>query len=225
MNSFKRYAVYYAPAPGNFAQAAAEWLGWDPARGTEVTQPPFRPDMAAPTADPRKYGFHGTIKPPFRLAQGVDAARLADAVAALACSLQPQHMPGLQFLSLEGFLALVPKGDQTALTRLAAIVVETLDPLRATLTEAEVARRRPDRLTPRQRALLDQFGYPYVMEEFQFHLTLSGPLTETDHAALRPLAEAHFTPHLPQPFVLDALSLFGEALDGRFHLLHRYPLG
>ena len=220
----KRYAVYYAPPPGPLAAAAASWLGWDPAAGTPVPQPDVGLDLAALTADPRKYGFHGTLKPPFRLADGVDAAALRAAVGHVAQSLNPVQMPGMDFLALEGFLALVPTGDTAPLCDIAAKVVETLDPFRAPLTDAEVARRNPHRLTPRQRDLLGRYGYPYVMEEFCFHLTLSGSLPPADHAALRPFAEAHFTRHLPQPFRLTDLCLFGEAQDGRFHLLHRYPL-
>ena len=225
MEKFKRFAVYYAPEAGRFADATAQWLGWDPVTGTEVAQPELGVDLAALTADPRTYGFHGTIKPPFRLADGVDGATLGTAVAALARSLSPVQMQGLQFLALAGFLALVPTGDTAALSALAATVVTVLDPLRAPLTAAERARRRPDRLTPRQCDLLDRYGYPYVLEEFQFHLTLSGPLTAAQHALLCPLATACLAPHLPQPFAVSALCLFGEAVDGRFHLIHRYPLG
>lgn len=224
MEKMKRYAVYYAPEAGTFAQAAASWLGWDPATGRAVAQPELGLDLAGMTADPRQYGFHGTIKPPFRLAQGVSPADLGAAVGQLAQTLRAVVMPGLQMLELEGFLALVPQGDTAALGDLAARVVAELDPLRAPLTEAEVARRRPDRLTPRQRELLALYGYPYVMEEFRFHLTLSSHLSPADHAALLPLAAAHFAPHLPQPFCMDALTLFGEAEDGRFHSLHRYAL-
>ena len=224
MEKMKRYAVYYAPEAGPFAQAAASWLGWDPATGRAVAQPELGLDLAGMTADPRKYGFHGTIKPPFRLAQGVSPADLGAAVAQLAQTLPAVEMPGLQMLDLEGFLALVPQGDTAALGDLAARVVAELDPLRAPLTEAEVARRRPERLKPRQRELLALYGYPYVMEEFRFHLTLSSHLSPADHAALLPRATAHFAPHLPQPFRIEALTLFGEAEDGRFHLLHRYAL-
>lgn len=225
MDKMKRYAIYYAPEPGGFSDAAASWLGWDPVAGAPVAHPDLGIDLASFTDEPRKYGFHGTIKPPFRLSSGVDVAAVGAAVAALAQSLPVVEMPGLEVLALDGFLALVPSGDTAALQDLAAQVVASLDPLRAPLTEAEIARRRPERLTPRQRALLDRYGYPYVMEEFRFHLTLSGSLSPTDHAALLPLATAHFAPHLPKPFVVSALCLFGEAEDGRFHLLHRYPLG
>lgn len=224
MEKMKRYAIYYAPEAGAFADAAASWLGWDPVTGQTVAQPELGLDLAAVTEEPRKYGFHGTIKPPFRLAQGVDFARLDAAVSRLAASLRPIEMPGLDLHFLERFLALTPAGDTRALQDLAARVVEDLDPLRAPLTEAEIARRRPERLSPRQRDLLDRYGYPFVMEEFRFHLTLSGPLDAAQKQALTGLAETYFAPHLPRPFRIAALCLFGEAEGGSFHLLHRYPL-
>jgi putative phosphonate metabolism protein len=219
----KRFAIYYAPEAGPFAQAAAAWLGWDTVTGRSVTQPDV-PDLAILTADPRKYGFHGTLKPPFCLAPGASLADLCDATATLAGHLPAVELPGLDLVNLHGFLALVPQGDTAALTKLAARVVADLDPIRAPLTPADIARRNPDRLTPHQRDLLARYGYPYVMDQFQFHLTLSGPLTPAQISALQPLAAAHFDPVLPRPFKLTDLCLFGEAADGAFHLLHRYPL-
>lgn len=224
MKEMKRYAIYYAPEGGALADAAARWLGWDPVLGQALAQPDLGLDLARLTEEPRKYGFHGTIKPPFRLAEGVDLADLDAAVTRLAASLRPVEMPGLALHLLERFLALTPTGDASALQDLAARVVEDLDLLRAPLTEAEIARRRPERLTLRQRALLDRYGYPFVMEEFRFHLTLSGPLAEEEKQALTGLAETYFTPLLPRPFRIAALCLFGEAGDGQFHLLHRYAL-
>jgi len=227
MMKMQRYAVYYAPRDGvgngGFSAAAAAWLGWDTAAGCAVVQPAV-PDIAALTAEPRKYGFHGTLKPPFRLVEGVGPQDLTAALAALAGRLAPVEMPGLQLTELDGFLALIPVGVTSALQDLAGKVVADLDPLRAPLTETEIARRRPDSLTPRQRALLATYGYPYVLEEFQFHLTLSGRMQEPEATALRAAATRHFDGLLPQPFRLEDLCLFGEDQDGRFHLLHRYPL-
>lgn len=223
MEHMKRYAVYYAPEPGGFADAAAAWLGWDAQSSQAVPQPAIalpRP-LADITAEPRKYGFHGTIKPPFRLADGVTARDLTQAVAALAATLRAVQMPGLRMVNLEGFLALIPHGDTAALEALAAEVVRALDPYRAALTEAETARRRPDRLTPRQRDLLAVYGYPFVMEEFRFHLTLSDPMG-AEETVLTQAAAAHFDGLIPQPFRLSALCLFGEDISGQFHLLHRY---
>lgn len=222
MDQMKRFAIYYAPRDGAFAEAAAAWLGWDLGRGRAVAQPDV-PGIADLTADPRKYGFHGTIKPPFRLAEGVAAADLAQAVGRLATRLEGIEMPGLDMVSLEGFLALVP-GHDPALADLAAEVVRDLDAFRAPLTEAEVARRRPESLSARQRDLLAVYGYPYVMEEFQFHLTLSGRLSAVEAPVVRAAAEAHFAGVIPQPFRLEDLCLCGEDQAGRFHLLHRYAL-
>lgn len=216
----KRYAIYYAPQPGAFARAGAAWLGWDAAAGASVPQPD--PALAAVTVAPRKYGFHGTLKPPFRLAEGQSFAALQTAVATLARHLAPVTLPGLRLRDLDGFLALTPEGDTRALQALAAEVVTTLEPFRAPLNPAEIAKRRPERLTPRQLALLGAYGYPFVLEEFRFHLTLSDRLPEP--TALAAQAQAHFAPHLPRPFTLDALCLFGEAADGRFHLMQRHPL-
>ena len=225
MDQMKRFAIYYAPEPGPFADAAAAWLGWDLAQGTPMPQP--APDLPRPlaevTAEPRKYGFHATLKPPFRLADGVSADDLAQATARLAASLAPLELPGLQMVNLEGFLALTPLGDTTALQNLAAEVVRNLDPYRAALTPAETARRRPERLTPRQRDLLATYGYPYVMEQFQFHLTLSGPL-HGDEAAVSIAAARHFAGLIPQPLHIRDICLCGEDAMGRFHLLHRYAL-
>jgi hypothetical protein len=180
--------------------------------------------LAALTTDPRRYGFHGTIRAPFRPAPGLDGAGIADAVATLAARLPPAPAPGLRLVDLHGFLALVPDGDDTAIRHLGAAVVEATDPLRAALTEAEIARRDPARLTPGQRSLLTRWGYPYVMEEFRFHLTLTNRLPPDRVADVAVAAKVHVGPHLPQPFVVEALCLFGEDAGGAFHLLHRYAL-
>jgi Protein of unknown function (DUF1045) len=123
---------------------------------------------------------------------------------------------------MHGFLALTPLGCEAALLSLGAAVVEATDPLRAALTEAERARRRPESLSPRQRELLDRWGYPHVMEEFLFHLTLTDRLA--DPAPVAAALEAHFAPVLPRPFVIEDLCLFGEDAAGRFHIIHRHAL-
>lgn len=224
MDQMQRYAVYYAPRPGGFAERAAEWLGRDTMTGAVLPQPMLTGagDPQAITVDPRRYGFHGTIRAPFRLREGLAEAELRDCVAGLAEGLAPVTCEGLRVETLHGFVALTPLGCEAALLDLAAAVVEGTNDLRAPLTEAEIARRRPDRLTTRQRELLARWGYPHVMEEFRFHLTLTDRLDDPE--PVRAALEAHFAPVQPRPFVIEDLCLFGEDRSGLFHLLHRYAL-
>ena len=224
MNGFARYALYMVPE-GEFYRKGADWLGWDSALGQPAVQPALGglPQAASTiTATPRKYGLHATIKPPFRLAPGRNAENLDAAARSFCAGLAPVIIPRLDIRRLGGFIAAVPAQPQAALQQLAAETVATLDPFRAALTEAELARRRKSRLTPRQEALLTQWGYPYVMAEFRFHITLSGALPQPEADSTCEVLAAHFAPVLPEPFVIDSLCLMGEDADGLFHLIHRY---
>lgn len=220
----QRYAVYYAPREGAFAFRANEWLGREPGNSRDLPQPVLAGigDPRAITAEPRRYGFHGTIRAPFRPAEDVSEEMVRRTVSDLAARQQPVVCNGLQVEVLHGFVALVPTGCEAALLDLGAAVVEGTDRLRAPLTEADIARRRPDRLTARQRELLDRWGYPHVMEEFRFHLTLTDRLDQPE--PVRSALAAYFGPVLPRPFVIEDLCLFGEDRSGRFHLMHRYAL-
>jgi putative phosphonate metabolism protein len=226
MDGFKRFGLYVVPE-GAFYRAGADWLGWDSAAGRAGAQPdlPGLPgEVRAITATPRKYGFHGTIKPPFRLADGTDAADLDAATRAFCATQAPVTIPALETRLLGGFIAVVPTEPSDALADFAAATVEALDPFRATPSEAELDKRRKAGLTERQEALLTRWGYPYVMEEFRFHLTLTGRLPRAEAEATRDILAAHLAPVLPTPFVIDSLCLMGEDADGMFHLVHRYTL-
>jgi hypothetical protein len=218
MDIVHRYAVYYAPRRGPFSDQAARWLNGD----ADILVPAA--DAKDLTTGARRYGFHGTLRAPFRPASHVTARSIATEVAALAMRLRPVKCTGLRLENLDGFLALTPTGDTTALADLAASVVQATNPLRAPMTEAEIARRRPDSLTPRQRALMNAWGYPFVMEDFRFHLTLTDRLTPDQIPVVMRVLEAHLDPVLPRPFRVEDLCLFGEDAAGTFHLLHRYPL-
>jgi putative phosphonate metabolism protein len=226
MDGFKRYGLYVVP-DGALYRAGADWLGWDSVAGSPATQPdlPGLPaDPAALTATPRKYGFHGTIKPPFRLAAGHDAATLDAAGRAFCATRAPVTIPRLELRRLGGFIALVPAEPCAALADLAGASVAALDAFRAPPDATELARRRKTRLTERQEALLTRWGYPYVMDEFRFHMTLTGRLPDDQADRASTALAAHFAPLLAPLFVIDSLCLMGEDADGLFHLVHRYAL-
>lgn len=222
---FSRYALYYAPPKdADWTDLCTSWLGWSMETGAEVTHPNAGGlDVAAITDRPRKYGLHGTIKPPFRLAQGTSRADLETAAEALCARLKPVTLDGLEVARLGRFLALRPMGDASPLADLAGACVEGLDAFRAPAPQAELDRRRKSGLTPAQEAHLLRWGYPYVMDQFRFHITLSGPLGDTLDEVQSWLTN-QLTPVLPRPFHIPDMALVGEGPDGRFRLLHRYTL-
>ncbi|MBQ4824023.1 DUF1045 domain-containing protein [Leisingera sp. HS039] len=224
--TFTRYAIYYAPPAGAaWSRFAAGWLGWDMEAGLDMPHPQVHGlDVAAITDVPRKYGLHATLKPPMRLAEGQTRSALEDACAALAATHKPVTLDGLQLARLGRFLALRPAGDETALKALAAACVTELDRFRAPASEAELERRRGAGLPPEQDANLSRWGYPYVLDQFRFHVTLTGKLPKPQLPAVQDALDTHLLPLLPAPFVIRDLALVGEAADGRFHLIHRYPL-
>lgn len=220
---FQRFAIYYAP-PGDsdFWQAGASWLGWNPETGQSVAHPDLGIDLAQLTQTPRKYGLHGTLKPPMRLS--CEPATFADALDVLSQSLAPVDFGKLKLKPIDGFLAVVPHEQPQALGDTAAQIVRALDPFRAPLSDHDLARRRASGLTARQDELLLRWGYPYVMEEFRFHITLTGRLDATTMQRAFQAAMAWFGPALEERHRLDALCLFGEAEDGTFHLVRRFAL-
>ncbi len=224
---FRRYAVYYTPSDPALARFGARWLGWDIAAGRAVEQP-APAGLPAPLAEiteaPRRYGFHATVKPPFRLARGQDAEALNTALAALCVQMPPVALDGLALGRLGGFLALLPVGDTAQLCGLAAMAVETLDVFRAPPGDVELRRRRAAGLTPAQEALLMRWGSPCVMGEFRFHMTLTGTLAEAQMATAQAVLEDALQGVLPAPFAVDGLGLAGEDDEGRFHLIDRHIL-
>ena len=217
-----RHALYFAPPAGNFSDTAARWLGRDAVQGRSAN--PIHPDLWPLTTSARRYGFHATLKAPFRLAQGQTQSALITAMAKFARLQTPVVLDGLRLVNLDGFLALTPMGDTAALNRFAARIVQDFEDFRAPLTQADIARRNPDRLTPQQRALLHRWGYPYVMEEFRFHMTLTDHLTPEQANWAMALAQDTFSQYLHRPITIDALTLFVEAPDGQFHHHHSAPL-
>ena len=178
MANYPRYAIYYTAAQGSaLDRFGASLLGYDAYGGDDLPFPDGLPsDWRDLTQDPRKYGFHATLKAPIALADGKAEARLAAACELFADLARP--VPVIQPVvdSISGFIAVIPAEPSAELELLAAEATKAFDPFRAPLSPEDRARRNPDKLTPRQRDYLDRWGYPYVFEEFRFHMTLTGRL-------------------------------------------------
>lgn len=224
-----RYAIYFAPPrPHPLWLAGCTILGRDPESGEALPQPaldgipPGR--LAAITTDPRRYGWHATLKPPFTLAAGRTAGGLDAALAHFAARQAAFPMPPLGLASLSGFLAVIPMARSSPLEALAAACVSTFDGFRRPAGKAELARRRRSGLDPVEEENLARWGYPYVMERFRFHMTLTQRLGDSERAPVAAALAPLLAPATALPLAADAVSLYGEPEPGApFMLLRRYP--
>jgi len=208
-----RHAIYYAPLHGSlFHDLGSRWVGRDAFTGAACTHPDVA-GIAVVTADPRRYGFHATLKPPFALRETVTDEALLRAVAALAAA-QESFTVALKVGVLNQFLALVPREPLEPLQRLAELVVRDLDGFRQPPSDDELARRRLSELTPSQDRHLAEWGYPYVFGDFRFHMTLTERLPPNYIERFKSAAEMHFAPILVEPVTIDGLTLFTEASRG-----------
>ena len=227
----RRYAIYFAPPPGSpLAELGADLIGRDPVTGEDRPQPrlegidPGR--FHAITADARHYGFHATLKAPFPLADGIPAEALHHAAAAFAADRAAATGPALMLASIGGFLALVPSAAAPEVTGLADACVEAFDRFRAPLSAAELERRRRSPLTRAQDRHLERWGYPYVFDQFQFHMTLTARLTDAaEHDRVRAALAERTAPVCRDPLRIDAIAVFEQAdREAPFRVTGRYPL-
>lgn len=222
-----RFGIFVAPpADHPIGMFASAWLGRDARSGESVPQPrvaELAPErLAEITASPRHYGFHGTLKAPFALADGRTENELHTAAAEFATTRIGFSVP-LTVGELAGFLALLPATPCPPLDRLAAHCVRAFQEFRAPPDAAELERRRTVGLSPTQEALLATWGYPYVMEEFRFHMTLTGRLDEPERGRVKAILTDRLAPLLAEPLAVDAITLFRQPdRDSPFCEVARY---
>jgi putative phosphonate metabolism protein len=223
-----RFAAYFTPIPGSrLARFGAAMLGYDCDAGEEVPQPGLDgidpAAIARAAAEPARYGFHGTLMAPFELAPGRSADELMAALDAFA-GRAPVPLGRLMVDRIGAFIALVPAGQQSAVARLAGDCLMAFNEFRAPLAARDRARRLAAGLTPRQIELLDRWGYPYVLAEFRFHMTLTGRLPADERATWQATLAAAFAPLADEPVEVDAVSLLRQDDRGsRFRVMARRP--
>lgn len=225
-----RYAIYFTPPAGHpLTVAASGWLGRDAFTGEPVAQTGHagleRAEIAFMTAAPRRYGFHGTIVAPFQLAPGLDASAIEASLDGFCAQYEAFDIPELALGRIGRFFALVPSSPVDALNAMESAAVEHFHPLMAPLSEIDIARRDPDQLTARQRKNLLQWGYPYVREEFRFHMTLTGPVEPEKQERAETAIRNHFGPRIGEALTVGGLALFAENEPGApftVRSLHRF---
>ena len=180
----KRFAVYFSPkADSELDKFGKNVLG----RTAESARAPTANTSFVDssrwkqiTERPAHYGFHATLKAPFELSEAHTAAQLLAAVESFSTNFYPVSLNTLAPRNMAGFIALTLAEQSQSLTQFAFSCVEQFETFRKPLSEADTKRRQQQSLTPRQESLLQEFGYPYVADEFRFHMTLSGKLEAQD---------------------------------------------
>ncbi|MDA7948966.1 MAG: DUF1045 domain-containing protein [Hyphomicrobiaceae bacterium] len=217
-----RYAIYFLPGEGSaLARFGARWFGYDCLAGHACRRESFGlGDLATRAVEgPARYGFHATLVAPFHLRPPVTIDDVLERLHAVAVSRRAPEPPLLSMHELGGFLALRP-GDDLPLRRLAVACLFACNPLRAELSKAERDRRLRSPLTPYQRILMKAYGYPYVMDEYRFHITLTGKLEEMERKYIESALAEVLSPILVQPVPIDAISLLEQTTPDapfRFH--------
>jgi putative phosphonate metabolism protein len=220
-----RVALYYAPLPDDpLTTASSTWLGRDPITGASVPQPPLD-GISEVTREPRNYGFHATLKPPMRLAEGFGWDDFLNAVVAAAAGIAPFELPPLRVTDLRGFLALREVVPCPPLQALADACIERVDAFREPPSDDELARRRRAKLSPEEDAMLVRWGYPYVFGTWFFHMTLTRRLSDAEKLVVLPAAESWFAAALEGPRRVEDICIFTQALPGAaFTLAERVKL-
>lgn len=232
MTHFKRFAIYYAPPRGSDLEAFGEsWFEWNSQQFAPRIQCSDTLDLSNDeikriTSGPARYRFHGTLKPPFYLSSDCSLGDLDTALSNFAGSHKAFECGALQLTEVGQFLALCPVDIAQNITKLALDCVEDVDRFRKPEAQEEMQRRRNSGLTPRQDALLVKWGYPYVMDEFKFHLTLTGKMNKILCSRVKKSLAPYLKKILQQRFVFKEIALFGDPGEGQnFQEIKRYELG
>ena len=211
--SAERYAVYYVPPQGTaLAMFGQEWLGVDIETGVSVQQLKINSLSAsrlkAITSLPRVYGFHGTLKPPFSLAKNTSLEGLLAATRILAKSMSKIEIPPLELAFIGKFLALSPETSSVQLEKLASNCVRALEGFRQRRSERELAEYRQGKLTVHQEQMLDNWGFPYVLEEFRFHMTLTEKIEDdAERETLMKAAQEKCSDIIGQPIQITEITV------------------
>lgn len=227
-----RYAIYYAPEPDSALDTFGQtWLGH---RGRDALAKAIGKASKVSldrlfklTESPRRYGFHGTLKPPFTLNPANRPEGLIEAAQVFARSRAPIELPPLELAVIGKFIAMTPIAESATLEKLAAACVRAFEGFRTPLSKQQEDDYKLNKLTVHQEQMLEHWGYPYVMEEFRFHISLTDRIDDdSERQNVMDLLTAFAKPVLGQPILIRDLAVFAQDGIGQpMKVIERIPFG
>lgn len=219
-----RYAIYFTPRSDEpLAEFGRRWFGFD----TETRQP-VENAWEMPTGiirTPARYGFHATLKAPFRLREGRTEEGLFAAVEALAGEWAPVEAGLLVPRALGSFMTLQQAMPNLRIDELAFACVRDLDLFRRPLTEEEQDAILDKGVSRRQKGNVFAWGYPYVGKDYVFHMTLTSILAPHELEHWKAKAVELGAEYLAKPVVIRDLTVFAQKdAESPFEVLERFPL-
>ena len=224
-----RYGIYYAPGVDDpLWRFGSQCIGYDAQTGADTAVPhtgAIPPqDWLAWTQEPRRYGFHATLKAPFHLVDEASEGELIDYMAQFASARPAFWLPDMDVRAISQFVAITPLSPKEELQDLARDCVTAFDRFRAPPDETDLARRLSSPLSARQLELLEAWGYPYVMEQFRFHMTLTSSLPDAERAMVVAELSQRFREEVGRTdLLINGFALFRQdTRQSRFRIMKRF---
>ncbi|MEL7043133.1 MAG: DUF1045 domain-containing protein [Pseudomonadota bacterium] len=227
MKTSPRYAIYFAPSAETLLwKSGSEWLGRDAYSGSPVERREFPgtrdEDIDRLTSSASHYGFHATMKAPFVLKEGFTEDQLLKYLESFSLE-QSSFEAKLSVRPLGQFLALRLLSGMEQMRKLHEDCVRKFDKFRAPLTMEDIERRRKANLSPDQDARMLEWGYPYIFDDFRWHMTLSNRiLSDSTRDKMLEHVQAFFKDVIAKPILIDGVAVYRQVdLNAPFNIIGR----
>ena len=236
MKKYSRYAIYYAPPKeSSLEEFGRYWFGWDPLNAKLINNKhrinylnrfgiKNLINIDKNVLIPKKYGFHGTLIPPFKLNKNYSTNTLFKKTEEIAKKFKKFKFYKFKLKKINNFYAFVQNKKNNNINKLSNRLVRELFKFRSPLTKKEIDRRNPSKLSKLQLNILYKWGYPYLMSEFNFHMTLASEVTGNKLYLELKKIERNKEIILNEINNFDKIYIFGENQKGMFENLENFSL-
>jgi len=227
-----RYALSYVPQDRTpLADLGRIWLGRDIHSEETQDQPTVLGIVPERLVELTKWrrleGLHSVLKPSFQLNPRTTIDSMINTARFFAKNLEPVDIPQLEINVIGKFIVLAPTIPSRQIAELASQCVRVFDGYRQPLKIDVNSRYIRDKLTLYQTRMLQHWGYPFVMEEFQFFIPLTDRIEDDEEREILLKALSKLCkPAVASPVSIKALTIIGqENRNQPMRLIEIIPFG